>query len=80
MFTNYGLKVLKLAIIILNASYFAGMFWLIFCELTLYFSKDDAYVQITQLLEKPKFAVDKCGIYDDVLRKFSANAVMTNAS
>mgnify|MGYP000926743153 CR=1 FL=1 len=52
MFTNYGLKILKLAIIILNASYFAGMFWLIFCELTLYFNKDDAYVQITKLLEK----------------------------
>ena len=28
------------------------MFWLIFCELTLYFRKDDAYVQITRLLEK----------------------------
>jgi hypothetical protein len=66
MFTNYGLKVLKLAIIILNASYFAGMFWLIFCELTLFFRKDEAYVQITKLLvkvleKKPSFAMESCG-------------------
>ena len=64
MFTNYGLKVLKLAIVIMNASYFAGMFWLIFCELTLYFSKDDAYVQITKLLEKKPGTgalLDSCG-------------------
>ena len=55
MFTNYSVKVLKLAIVILNASYFAGMFWLIFCELTLFFRKDATYLQITQLLEKKPY-------------------------
>jgi len=56
MFTNYFLKVLKLAIIIVNASYFAGMFWLIFCELTLFFSKEEAFLEISKIYEvKPLF-------------------------
>ena len=29
----YGMKVLKLGLIIVNFSYFLGMFWIIFCEL-----------------------------------------------
>ena len=61
MMTNYALKILKLAIIILNASYFAGMFWLIFCELTLYFNKNDAYLNIQNILEKnPNFQTSDC--------------------
>lgn len=29
----YGIKVLKLGLIIVNFSYFLGIFWVIFCEL-----------------------------------------------
>lgn len=34
MVTGYILKTLKLVIVILNFSYFLGMIWLIFCEIT----------------------------------------------
>lgn len=34
MLTGYTLKTLKLVIIILNLSYFLGLFWIIFCKLT----------------------------------------------
>ena len=61
MMTNYALKILKLAIIILNASYFAGMFWLIFCELTLYINKNDAYLNFQAVFEKNyDFKISDC--------------------
>jgi hypothetical protein len=50
-------------IIILNASYFAGMFWLIFCELTLYFNKNDAYLNSEKLYEKYSTLEDDCKYY-----------------
>lgn len=31
---QYGLKTLKLAITIFNISYFMGIIWLIFCDMT----------------------------------------------
>lgn len=34
IFTNFTIKIVKLVIIILNISYFIGMFWYIFCDLT----------------------------------------------
>lgn len=34
MLTGYTLKTLKLVIIILNLSYFLGLSWLIFCQIT----------------------------------------------
>jgi len=34
MIIGYLLKSLKLVMIIFNGSYFLGMFWLIFCEVT----------------------------------------------
>jgi len=66
MFANYGLKVLKLAIIIINASYFAGMFWLIFCELTLYFNKKDAFRIIQEIFDRRTDfnPVNNCGWID----------------
>lgn len=36
---QYGLKTLKLAITIFNISYFMGIIWLIFCDIT---SKENA--------------------------------------
>jgi hypothetical protein len=39
MLTGYLLKTLKLVIIILNFSYFLGLIWLIFCEITTDFLK-----------------------------------------
>ena len=38
LYINYGLKTLKLIVIITNISYFAGCIWLIICELTVDFS------------------------------------------
>lgn len=35
---GYGLKTLKLAIVIFNISYFMGIIWLLFCDFT---SKDE---------------------------------------
>lgn len=35
MMVNYGLKTFKLIIIIINISFFLGMFWLIFCDVTM---------------------------------------------
>ena len=34
MMVNYGLKTFKLIILIINISFFLGMFWLIFCDVT----------------------------------------------
>ena len=34
MMVNYGLKTLKLIILIINISFFLGMFWLIYCDVT----------------------------------------------
>jgi len=34
MKVGYGLKTMKLAIIIFNISYFVGILWLIFCDFT----------------------------------------------
>jgi hypothetical protein len=35
MMVNYGLKTFKLIILIINISFFLGMFWLIFCDVTM---------------------------------------------
>ena len=43
IFTNFSIRIAKLVIIILNISYFLGMFWYIFCDLTeqLFYTGDD---------------------------------------
>ena len=33
MFINYGVKIFRLSLIILNVSYFLGLFWYIICDL-----------------------------------------------
>lgn len=35
MIVNYLLKTFKLIIIIINISFFLGMFWLIYCDVTM---------------------------------------------
>ena len=34
MMVNYGLRTFKIIILIINISFFLGMFWLIFCDVT----------------------------------------------
>ena len=40
MIINYMLKTFRLIIIIVNIAFFIGMFWLIYCEVTMNLVKD----------------------------------------
>ena len=40
LYISYALKTFKLIILTLNISYFLGMFWLLFCELSVEFTRD----------------------------------------
>ena len=51
MIWGYLLKSFKLVIIIFNLSFFLGMFWLIFCEVTLYLFNDH-YTEQTNFFMK----------------------------
>jgi hypothetical protein len=56
MFISYILKTFKLLIVILNISYFLGMFWITFCKLSLqiYYSEDN-YMETFDLAQLYEF-------------------------
>jgi hypothetical protein len=48
----YIVKTLKLAFIILNFSYFLGMFWIVFCELDEYYYYESFFDMLRVWVEK----------------------------
>lgn len=60
MIVNYMLKTLKLIIIIINIAFFIGMFWLIYCEVTMNLVKGwrEAEVQQEIIRKRWELATD----------------------
>lgn len=56
---NYGLKTLKLIIIIINISFFLGMFWLIFCDVTMKITENYQANQIAEFANANHYGAPK---------------------
>ena len=60
MYTKNFLRIIKLVLLLFNISYFVGMFWLVFCELSMDWTESNLKASVLYMLTNKINKAENC--------------------